>query len=121
MTVTGSRGRGTLRGRAPEPPPRRAYWLLGLASAAWIFGIAVVWLFTWPPTTQVYDATYYAGQRDCRARYAGNYERVERCIALFNLQYLRSRNGHAISGVLVALFPPLLGFFTLHIRDRMRR
>ncbi|MBC7135121.1 MAG: hypothetical protein H5U25_05715 [Oceanibaculum nanhaiense] len=121
MAVTGNRGRGTLRGRAPEPPPRRAYWLLGLASAVWIFGVAVAWLFTWPPTTQVYDATYYAGQRDCRERYAGNYERVERCIALFNLQYLRSRNGHAISGFLVALFPPLLGFFTLHIRDRMRR
>ena len=100
---------------------RRAYRLLGLLSAVWIVGVATVWLFTWPPTTQVYDATYYAGQRDCRPRYAGNYERVERCINLFNLQYLRSRNGHAISGFLVALFPPLLGFSILHIRDRMRR
>lgn len=100
---------------------RRAWQLLALGSAVWIVGVAVVWLYTWPPATQVYDAAYYAGQRDCRARYAGNYERVERCIALFNLQYLRSRNGHAISGILVALFPPLLGGFALHIRDRMRR
>lgn len=98
---------------------RRANRLLALGSAVWIAGVAIVWLYTWPPTTQVYDAAYYAGQRDCRARYAGNYERVERCIALFNLQYLRSRNGHAISGFLVALFPPLLGWFALHIRYKL--
>ena len=113
--------RGNSRQQEQKRRQRRAYRLLGLLSAVWIVGVATVWLFTWPPTTQVYDATYYAGQRDCRARYAGNYERVERCINLFNLQYLRSRNGHAISGFLVALFPPLLGFSILHIRDRMRR
>lgn len=100
---------------------RRAHRLLGVASAVWIVGVAIVWFFTWPPATQVYDAAYYAGQRDCRARYAGDYDRVERCIALFNLQYLRSRNGHALDGALVALFPPLLGWFVLHIHDRMRR
>ncbi|MCH2393691.1 hypothetical protein [Oceanibaculum sp.] len=100
---------------------RHANRLLALGSAVWIAGVAIVWLYTWPPTTQVYDAAYYAGQRDCRARYAGNYERVERCIALFNLQYLRSRNGHAISGLLVALFPPLLGWFAIHIRGRMQQ
>lgn len=100
---------------------RRAYRLLALGSAVWIVGVALVWLYTWPPMTQVYDAAYYAGQRDCRARYAGNHDRVERCIALFTLQYLRNRNGHAISGFLVALFPPLLGGFAIHIRGRMQQ
>lgn len=99
---------------------RRAWRLLALGSAIWIIGIAIVWFYTWPPATQIYDAAYYAGQRDCQVRYAGNYERVQRCIDLFNLQYLRSRNGHAVSGILVALFPPLLGGFALHIRGRMQ-
>lgn len=108
------------RKEARKARQRRAWRLLALVSLFWIVGVAIVWFYTWPPATQIYDAAYYAGQRDCQVRYAGNYERVQRCIDLFNLQYLRSRNGHAVSGILVALFPPLLGGFALHIRGRMQ-
>lgn len=104
--------------RPAAPDYRTANRLLAAASAVWIVGVCIVWFLTWPPTTQIYDAAYYAGQRDCRQRYAGAPERVERCIGLFTLQYLRSRNGHAIDGTLVALIPPLLGWTVLHIRRR---
>ncbi|MBU0725991.1 MAG: hypothetical protein KJ904_14115 [Alphaproteobacteria bacterium] len=105
----------------PAPPASRtAYRILAVGSVLWIVGVSILWFVTWPPATQVYDAAYYAGQRDCRQRYAGAAERVERCINLFNLQYLRDRNGHAITGGLVALFPPGLGWAIIAIRRRMR-